>query len=209
MQYAADSTLRLSCADTIYRVPTNHPKKAAASIPPIDDKCCVSRYNEHGSSIVLLREKQMALDVFISYSHKDRTLRDELETHLSNLHRQGQISAWYDGDIAPGADWKAAILTHLNKAHLILLLISADFMASEFCYSIEMQQAIARHQANQARVIPIILRPTDWEGAPFADLKALPTDGKPVTSWPSHDDAFKDVVKGLRAAIKELSPTNP
>jgi len=82
-------------------------------------------------------------------------------------------------------------------------------MASEFCYSIEMQQAIARHQANQARVIPIILRPTDWEGAPFADLKALPTDGKPVTEWSSHDAAFKDVVKGLRAAIQELSPTNP
>ena len=150
----------------------------------------------------------MALDVFISYSHKDRALRDELETHLSNLHRQGHISAWYDGDIVPGADWKTAILTHLNKAHLILLLISADFMASDFCYSIEMQQAIARHQANQARVIPIILRPTDWEDSPLADLKALPTDGKPVTDWSSHDAAFKDVVKGLRAAIQELSPVS-
>ncbi len=89
----------------------------------------------------------MALDVFISYSHKDRAFRDELEAHLSNLRRQGQISAWYDGDIAPGAEWKTEILTHLNKAQIILLLISADFMNSEFCYSIEMQQAIARHQA--------------------------------------------------------------
>src|SRR5579871_4579253 len=104
----------------------------------------------------------MALDVFISYSHKDRPLRDELEAHLSNLQRQGHISAWYDGDIVPGTDWQTAILAQLNKAHIILLLISADFMASDFCYSIEMQQAIARHQANQARVIPIILRPTDW-----------------------------------------------
>ena len=147
----------------------------------------------------------MALDVFISYSHKDRPLRDELATHLSNLRRQGLINDWYDGDIAPGTEWKEEILTHLNKAHLILLLISADFMTSEFCYSLEMQQAIARHQAKQARVIPIIVRPTDWEGAPFSHLKALPTDGKPVTNWPSHDNAFADVMKGLRAAIKELN----
>ena len=87
----------------------------------------------------------MALDVFMSYSHKDRTLRDELANHLSNLRRQGLISDWYDGDIVPGAEIKDEIQTHLNKARLVLLLISADFMASEFCYSIEMQQAIARH----------------------------------------------------------------
>lgn len=145
----------------------------------------------------------MALEVFMSYSHKDRILRDELATHLSNLRRQGLISDWYDGDIAPGTEWKEQVLTHLNKAQFILLLISADFMASEFCYSIEMQQAIARHQANEARVIPIILRPTDWEGAPFSHLKALPTDGKPVTDWSTHDNAFTDVMKGLRATIKE------
>ena len=150
----------------------------------------------------------MALDVFISYSHKDRALRDELATHLSTLQRQGQISAWYDGDITPGVDWKTAIQTHLNKARLILLLISADFMASDFCYSIEMQQALARHKSNQARVIPIILRPTDWEKAPFAALQALPTQGKPVSKWRDHDEAFQDVVKGLRAAIKDLAPVS-
>ena len=151
----------------------------------------------------------MSLDVFISYSHKDRALRDELATHLANLRRQGLISDWYDGDITPGSELTEQILTHLNKAQLILLLISADFMASEFCYSIEMQQAIARHQAHQARVIPVILRPTDWEGAPFSDLKALPTDGKPVTDWPSHDNGFADVMKGLRATLKEMQTANP
>lgn len=148
----------------------------------------------------------MALEVFLSYSHKDRMLRDELAIHLSNLRRQGIISDWYDGDIAPGTDWHEQIQTHLNHAQVILLLISADFMASELCYSIEMQQAIARHQTNKARVIPIILRPTDWEGAPFSHLKALPTDGKPVTDWPTHDNAFADIMKGLRVAIKELHP---
>ena len=145
----------------------------------------------------------MALDIFMSYSHKDTLLRDELATHLSNLKRQGVISEWYDGDIAPGTDWNEQIELHLNTAQLILLLISADFLASDFCYSNQMQQAISRHKANQARVIPIILRPTDWEGAPFSHLKALPTDGKAVTRWPTHDDAFEDVMKGLRAAIQE------
>jgi len=151
----------------------------------------------------------MTLDVFMSYSHKDRTLRDELAAHLSNLRRQGLIRDWYDGNIAPGTEIKDEIETHLNKSKLILLLISADFMASDFCYSLEMQQAIARHQAKQARVIPIIMRPTDWEGAPFSDLKALPTDGKPVIDWPTHDNAFADVMKGLRTAIKELTSPNP
>lgn len=96
----------------------------------------------------------MAFDVFISYSHKDRRLRDELTAHLSNVRRQGLIKDWYDGDLIPGSKFKTQILTHLNQAKLILLLISADFMASDFCFSIEMRQAIARHQANQARVIP-------------------------------------------------------
>lgn len=145
----------------------------------------------------------MPFEAFISYAHKDRTLRDELATHLSNLRNQGIVSDWFDGDISPGTEWEPQIMTRLNTAQIILLLISADFMASDFCYGIEMIQAIARHDANQARVIPILLRPTDWKGAPFAKLKLLPTDGKPVTRWPTHDDAFEDIVQGIRAAIDD------
>jgi tetratricopeptide (TPR) repeat protein len=146
----------------------------------------------------------MPFSVFISYSHRDRVLRQELENHLSNLRRQNIIASWYDGDISPGDEWKPQITEHLNTDQIILLLISADFMASDFCYSIEMAQAIARHDANQARVLPIILRPTDWKGAPFSKLKFLPTDGKAVTRWPTHDDAFEDIVKGIREAIDDL-----
>ena len=146
----------------------------------------------------------MAFSVFISYSQRDRELCQELETHLSNLKRQNLITSWSDGDISPGTEWKPQVLEHLRTDHIILLLISADFLASDFCYSIEMTQAIARHDANQARVLPIILRPTDWKGAPFAKLKILPTDGKPVTRWPTHDDAFEDIVQGIRQAIDEL-----
>ena len=147
----------------------------------------------------------MPYSVFISYSHHDRELRGELEKHLSNLRRQKVIASWYDGDISPGTEWESQISEHLNRDQIILLLISADFMDSDFCYSIEMTQAIARHDTNQARVLPIILRPTDWKGAPFAKLKLLPADGRAVTRWPTHDEAFVDVVRGIREAIDDLT----
>src|SRR5436190_7773277 len=150
----------------------------------------------------------MPYSVFISYSHRDRELRGELEKHLSNLRRQKVIASWYDGDISPGTEWESQISEHLNRDQIILLLISADFMDSDFCYSIEMTRAIARNDANEARVLPIILRPTDWKGAPFAKLKVLPTAGKAVTRWPSHDDAFEDVVQGIREAIESASPAD-
>lgn len=151
----------------------------------------------------------MPFPVFISYAHSDRKLCQQLEKHLSNLKQQNVITSWYDGDISPGTEWKSQILDHLNRAQIILLLISVDFMASDFCYSIEMKQALARHDANQARVIPIILRPTDWQDAPFAKLKVLPTGGKAVTRWPTLDDAFEDTVQGIRRAITDLEDKQP
>src|SRR2546428_5563075 len=156
----------------------------------------------------------MPFSVFISYAHRDRAFCQELETHLSNLRRQNVITSWYDGNISPETDWKAQIIAHLNTDQIILLLISADFLASDFCYSLEMTQAIARHDTNQARVLPIIVRPCDWKGAPFAKLKVLPTDGKAVTRWSTHDEAFEDIVQGIRQAIDDLikkgtPPRNP
>lgn len=143
----------------------------------------------------------MTLNVFISYAHEDRAFRQELEKHLSNLKRQNVISSWHDGDILPGTPWRAQIVDHLKNDEIILLLISADFIASDFCYSVQLQQALDRHHAQQAQVIPILLRPTDWKGAPFAELEMLPTDTKAVTLWHSHDEAFKDVVQGIRRVI--------
>ena len=92
--------------------------------------------------------------VFYSYAHEDEALRDELEKHLSLLQRQGTITAWHDRQITPGTDWQREIDQHLDKASLILLLISPDFLASDYCYTIEMQRALERHRAGKARVIP-------------------------------------------------------
>jgi tetratricopeptide (TPR) repeat protein len=153
----------------------------------------------------LYQEDVMAFEVFISYSHQDQALRTELEKHLSNLKRQQVITSWYDGNIIPGTEWEPEIMKRLKRAQIILLLVSADFMASDFCYSTEMKEAIARHDTNRARVIPILLRPTDLKDAPLAKLKMLPTDAKAVTRWPTLDDAFEDVVQGIRAAIDDLT----
>src|SRR6266700_5110514 len=150
------------------------------------------------SSLILLPE-------YFRPSHKDRALRDELEIHLSTIKRQDIISSWYDGDISPGAEWEPQIMERLTSAQIILLLISADFIHSDFCYGVEMKRAIERHNVGEVRVIPILLRPTDWQGAPFAKLKMLPTDATAVTSWSAHDEAFLDVVQDIRKAIDDLT----
>ena len=120
------------------------------------------------------------------------------------MKRQGKIISWYDRDISAGKDWKCEINNNLNEADIILLLISPDFIDSDYCYGIEMNLALERHNNGHACVIPIILRPVDWEDAPFSTLQVLPTDGEPVTSWLDRDKAFSDIAKGIRKVVKEL-----
>ncbi len=144
------------------------------------------------------------VDVFYSYAHKDEPLREALEKHLALLQHQGYIRQWHDRCIHAGTDWAQAIDVHLNTASLILLLISADFLASPYCYHIEMKRALERHRLGEARVIPIIIRPVDWQTSPFAELQALPKNGRPITKWKNRDEAFQDVAKGLRAVINEM-----
>ena len=144
------------------------------------------------------------IEVFYSYSHKDEDLREQLEAHLSTVRRLGLIKSWHDRKIPPGQEWASEIDTHLKTAHIILLLISADFLNSDYCYITEMQQALQRHAAKEATVIPIILREVDWRGSPFGKLQALPKDARPVTSWPNRDEALADVARGIRKAIEEL-----
>ncbi len=124
--------------------------------------------------------------------------------HLTILKNEGLISGWKDADITAGAEWDDEIKKHLNAAKIILLLISEDFLASKYCYDIEMKRAMERHERGEARVIPIILHEVDWSRAPFGKLKALPKDGKAVSSWRNRAQAFKNVALGIRNAIEEL-----
>src|SRR5260370_4426379 len=147
------------------------------------------------------------IDIFYCYAREDRMLRDKLEIHLGTLKQLGKITSWYDRNISAGEEWEREIDDHLNKAHIILLLISPYFMHSDYSYGKEMKRAMERHAAQNARVIPIILRPVDWEDTPFSQLQVLPTNGRAVTSWRNQDEAFLDIVKGIRKAIKELPAT--
>ncbi len=146
----------------------------------------------------------MPYSVFISYSHKDQRYFQKLVTYLSTLQKTGKIDHWSDTQIAPGTEWRPQIMHHLQNDQIILLLISADFISSDFCYDIEMQQALERHKKNQARVLPILLRPTDIVGLPISDLQILPSGQKPVSRWPSVDDAFENITMGIRRAIDDL-----
>jgi len=139
--------------------------------------------------------------IFFSYSHRDEALRDQLEVHLSLLKRQGHIETWHDRRIAPGTAIDPAIDAQLKTADVVLLLVSPDFLASDYCYDVEMTTALQRHQSNEAVVIPVILRPCDWRDAPFGRLKALPRDGKPVNKWPDIDEAFLDITNGIKEVL--------
>jgi formylglycine-generating enzyme required for sulfatase activity len=153
---------------------------------------------------------QPAIEIFFSYAREDELLRDELAKHLKPLQQEGIITAWHDREIPPGAEWQNEIDRHLESAQIILLLISSDFLASDYCYSRELKRALERHESKEACVIPVILRSCDWQNTGFGKLQVLPTDGKAIKGWSDIDEAFTDVVKGLRRSIKQLTPVpNP
>ena len=143
------------------------------------------------------------IEIFFCYAHEDEAFRQALEKHLRVLQRQGVISIWHDREIGAGAVWEREIDKHLNSAHLILLLVSPDFLDSEYCYSIEMKRALERHERDEALVIPIIVRPVYWQTAPFSRLQVLPTDGKPLTDrhWHSLEKASKAAGCGIASTI--------
>lgn len=149
-----------------------------------------------------------AVELFISYAHKDKKLCEQLINHLHGLKREGVINGWYDRDISAGADLHEEIVAHLAKAKIVLLLVSPDFMKSEYIHDVEVKEAMEMHEAGAATVIPVILCPVDWTHTPFGKLKALPTDGRPVTKWRNRNEAFLDVVQGVREAIGD-TPSLP
>ncbi len=153
-------------------------------------------------------EREGGTFVFFSYAHRDKGFRDRLEEHLSNLKYRGLITTWYDREISAGEEWAQQIDLSLNKAQVILLLISASFMASEYCYSIEMLRALERHERQEAVVIPILLRPVLYTDAPFARLQMLPTNGKPIVLWRDRDSAFVDIAYAIEKVAQKYLPSS-
>lgn len=147
---------------------------------------------------------KLHLEIFICYARKDRQFLDGLRPHLMSLQRQGHISFWHDGDISAGKEWEKEIEKYLDKAQIVLLLVSPDFMASDYCYQKEMKRVIERYKRGEVRIIPILIRPVHWESSPIGIFQALPKGGKPVTSWHSPDEAFFDITTDIQKAAEEL-----
>jgi hypothetical protein len=142
--------------------------------------------------------------VFLSYAHRDEELKEQLGVHLGILKREGVIDLWQDRQIGAGRDVHAAIGDSLEAADIVLLLVSPDFLASDYCFEIEMKRALARHQSGAARVIPVILRLCDWHRSPIGHLRATPKDGMPVSKFPDRDEAFLQVSRDIRGAAEEI-----
>lgn len=145
--------------------------------------------------------------VFFSYSHDDEQFRNQLEKHLSMLKHQGLIEPWHDRRIAAGAVVDDAISNALEEADIILLLVSASFIASPYCYSKEMERAMQRHHDGTAVVIPVIVRTCDWHPAPFGKLLAVPKDGKAIDLWANFDEAYTDVTRQIRSVVEKRAST--
>ncbi|NJL47990.1 MAG: TIR domain-containing protein [Leptolyngbyaceae cyanobacterium SM2_5_2] len=149
------------------------------------------------------------VSIFLSYSRKDEALMQELKGHLEPLQRGQLIRSWYDGCITPGQEWEPQIKKNLETAQIILLLISVDFINSEYCYNIELIKAIERHKTGSAYVIPVILRSCLWQEVPVGDmrlgqLQALPKNAQPISKWSDRDEAYTNVVEGLHRTIQAL-----
>ncbi len=150
----------------------------------------------------------MSKKLFISYSHKDEVHRQALEERLAMLKRKNIVSVWHDRKIIAGEDWKDKIDENLESADIILFLVSSSFLASDYCFDVEVKKAMERHNAGTARIISIVVRACDWNECEFSKFQAVPKDAKPITLWDDIDSAWLDAVNGLKRYINEFSPSS-
>ena len=155
-------------------------------------------------SVDVFYDNKRPLKLFYSYSHKDEGHIEKLEEHLSTLKREGYLSSWFDRQISAGSNFSEIISKEITTCDIILMLISSSFIASDYCFNIELRKAMERHYIGEAVVIPIIVRPTDWKNTEFGKLLALPKDGKPITKWDNIDEAWLNVVTGIRKVVNEI-----
>lgn len=145
-----------------------------------------------------------SVTLFISYAHRDEGLKTQLDKHLTPLKLQKIIEKWSDRQIEGGQDWAHQIDSNLKSADIILLLVSPDFVSSEYCAGVELQEAMKRYRSGDAVVVPVILEPCDWKWLDFGKLQATPKDGKAITDWPNINSAFLDVINNIRQIAQGL-----
>jgi hypothetical protein len=153
--------------------------------------------------------RDVPIKVFISYAHQDQQFVEQLESHLSVLKRDGLITTWTDRKISAGEEWSDAISEALRNSQIILVLVSADYLANSYIWEKELVDAFKRAETGDALILPIILRPTDWESTPLSLWQALPRGGRPVVAFRSTDEAWLDVARTVRRLIEDVRGTAP
>ncbi|OLV19379.1 AbiTii domain-containing protein [Deinococcus marmoris] len=203
------STVRDNILDYILDMEKKNPilllkESALENVELKDAKEATSILIDNKSKIQKGPDKPIAakpMKIFISYSHKDEKFREDLESHIKILNRRGLISVWHDRRISAGQDWKNQIDNNLKESDIVLLLISSDFIASDYCYDIEVDQALENHRIGKSVVIPIIVRTSLLTDSKFMHLQALPTDAKAISTWADRDEAFTVVTRGIEGVI--------
>lgn len=153
----------------------------------------------------------MAARLFISYAREDAVYALQLSKHLAALKNEGLIEVWSDHELQPGDRFDQVIADELRRADVILVLISANFLASSYAYPVELKHALERHERGDVRLVPIIVRDCDWQTSPIGVLQVLPRNAQPVSNWPDPDNAYTDIVRGLRrlVAARRMGPSPP
>ena len=147
---------------------------------------------------------QPPLKLYIAYAEHDSRFREQLTLHLAPIQREGEIVFWHERLILPGQDRAIAVDERLEMADIILLLISPDFLASDYLYNIEINRALMRHAAGTAIVIPILLRPCFWTRTPLCQLQPLPANSRAIKLWSNRDSAWLHVTAEICNLVNEL-----
>jgi TIR domain/Putative peptidoglycan binding domain len=142
------------------------------------------------------------LSLFLSYAHADALIVEALRKHLAPLHHEGIIEHWHDRDLKPGELWDDEISARLESADIVIALISADFVASEYAYGRELRRALELHRLGELVLVPVIARACHWQNLPIGALQALPDGARPITSWDDVDAAYVTVVRGIESAAR-------
>jgi hypothetical protein len=149
-------------------------------------------------------EPTARITIFASYAPQDTPLQRELKEHLRPLQGEGLVELWPDRDMSAGTGWEQQSSELLHAAQIILLLVSIDYLNSDYCSGVEMKQALERHERGEVRLIPILLRPCFWKSSPLSKLQVLPSNGQPVTAWANLEAAWLDVVQMLSQVVDHL-----
>jgi hypothetical protein len=167
-----------------------------------DERGIAEKELEQGKGRIVIRS------VLFCYASEDQRMASLLKNHLGQLKHNELITIWDQGEISPGDEWKQTMNAYLQEAQIILLLMSSSFLASDYCYSMQMQEAIRRHEQQTARVIPIILRSVHWQGPPLDKLKVLPDEQKPISEWRPQDKGYANVVMNIAQVVKQWNEQN-